>query len=59
MEGAIHTFLSDSPSYVASAFWGDAFIPGQLVDGVRHEDLQRLSFADNSFDLVLSAEVWA
>lgn len=57
MEGAIHTFLSDSPSYVASTFLGESRLPGQLVEGVRHEDLQQLSFEDNRFDLVLSAEV--
>lgn len=57
VEGAIHAFLSDSPSYVASSFFGDSLDPGALVDGLRHEDLQRLSFANDSFDLVLSAEV--
>lgn len=57
VEGAIHTFLSDGPAYRSSTFMGDAFTPGQVVNGVRHEDLQQLSFPDDSFDLVLSAEV--
>lgn len=30
---------------------------GTLVQGVRHEDLQRTSFNDDSFDLVISGEV--
>lgn len=30
--------------------------PGAVVRGVRHEDLQRTSFADNTFDLVISSE---
>jgi SAM-dependent methyltransferase len=30
--------------------------PGQLVDGYRNEDLNSLTYADESFDLVLSSE---
>lgn len=32
--------------------------PGAVVDGVRHEDVQGLSFADASFDLVTATEVF-
>src|SRR5208282_3583269 len=31
--------------------------PGQIVDGVQHEDLQNLSFKDSSLDLVISNDV--
>lgn len=40
-----------------SEYLGDDFAPGQVVDGVRHEDLHRLSFADSSLDLVVSNDV--
>lgn len=30
---------------------------GEVVDGVRHEDLQATSFADSSFDLIMTSEV--
>lgn len=33
-------------------------VPGTVVDGVRHEDVQQLSFADARFDLVTSTEVF-
>ena len=42
---------------VGSEYFGDSFVSGDLVDGVRHEDLQQLSFPDASFDLVLTTEV--
>lgn len=32
--------------------------PGSVVDGVRREDLQALTFEDSSFDLVLTSEVF-
>jgi len=36
----------------------DGVAPGQVRDGVRCEDVQRLSFADASFDLCTSTEVF-
>jgi SAM-dependent methyltransferase len=35
----------------------DGGIPGELVSGVRHEDMQKLSFPEGSLDYVLSFEV--
>lgn len=32
--------------------------PGELIDGVRNEDVQQLSFSDNSFDLITSNQVF-
>ncbi|MBR7518463.1 hypothetical protein KC217_22605, partial [Mycobacterium tuberculosis] len=39
---------------VGSEFLGNDLSPGQVVDGVRHEDLQCLSFKDLTCDLVIS-----
>lgn len=30
---------------------------GQVIEGIRHEDLQRTTFNDEAFDLVLSSDV--
>lgn len=47
------------PRVVCSEFLGAGFAPGQSdARGVRHEDLTQLSFADASFDLVLSFDVF-
>ena len=42
---------------VGSEFLGDYLNPGQIVDGIRHENLQDLSFKDASLDLVISNDV--
>ena len=55
--GAVHRALSGMAGYVASEYLGPERRPGEVVEGVRHEDLQRLSFAAESFDLVLSSDV--
>lgn len=55
--GAMHQAMSAAGNYLSSEYFGDEFEPGQAVDGRRHEDLQQLSFADSSIDLVLSTDV--
>lgn len=55
--GAMHTALSGPACYLCSEYFGDQVEPGEVVGGRRHEDLQRLSFADTSIDLVLSTDV--
>jgi SAM-dependent methyltransferase len=55
--GALHRALRQHPGYICSEYLGPEYAPGQQVRGVRNEDLQRLSFADRSFDLVLSSDV--
>jgi len=55
--GALHAALADLPGYHCSEFCGESAIPGTFVNGVRHEDLERLSFADACFDVVLSSDV--
>lgn len=44
-------------SYVVSEYL-DGATPGASVDGMTHQDLQRLTFADASFDLVVTSEVF-
>lgn len=42
---------------VGSEYFGSGNKPGSMVEGVRHEDLQALSFPDDSFDYFLSFDV--
>jgi hypothetical protein len=42
---------------VSSHYWPDV-PPGDLVDGVRCEDIERPIFRDGSFDLVVSSDVF-
>lgn len=56
--GALHSRLKPMPGYQFSQYYGDAYESGVLVDGIMHQDLMRLSFADNSLDLVLSSDVF-
>jgi GT2 family glycosyltransferase/SAM-dependent methyltransferase/glycosyltransferase involved in cell wall biosynthesis len=42
---------------VGSEYLGPEVALGRVVRGVRHEDVERLSFADHSFDLVISNDV--
>jgi SAM-dependent methyltransferase len=55
--GPLHQALADVPGYVCSEYIGDGYAPGASVDGVRHEDLERLSFADATIDVMLSSDV--
>ncbi|KAL4423861.1 hypothetical protein ABPG75_001162 [Micractinium tetrahymenae] len=55
--GVLHNMLSSAMGYVCSEFVSAELAPGTVVRGVRHEDLQRTSFADNTFDLVISSEM--
>ena len=62
--GRIHDLLSSKfgAAYTASEFVSPSAEPGSMhksqVGIVRHEDLRALSFPSNSFDLVMSAEVF-
>mmetsp|Transcript_14503 Transcript_14503/g.21877 ORF Transcript_14503/g.21877 Transcript_14503/m.21877 type:complete len:253 (+) Transcript_14503:180-938(+) len=60
--GAIHNILSTFPGYVASEFVSNDATPGSMHlarwgKHIRHEDLRQLSFPDETFDVILSAEV--
>jgi len=41
-----------------SEYLGPAFAPGAINEGIRHEDVQELSFPSSSFDLAVSCEVF-
>ena len=43
--------------YTGSEYLGPDITPGKVFKGIRHEDVERLSFADASFDLIISNDV--
>ena len=45
------------PKLQGSEYFGPTCKPGSLVDGIRHEDVMNLSFAEDFFDRVLSFDV--
>ncbi|WP_229801495.1 class I SAM-dependent methyltransferase [Tateyamaria omphalii] len=45
------------PNYTQTYFWPELALGELSPQGVRNEDLTRLTFDDNSFDLVLSSDV--
>ena len=58
--GALHSALTQyvRPELLdASAYFGEGYLSGEMVGGVRHEDLQALSLAEGSCDLVITSEV--
>lgn len=55
--GVIHKKLREHAGYTFSEYWGPQYVSGETVDGVRHEDMQSLSFSDDSLDLLLSSHV--
>src|SRR5205823_2104890 len=56
-QGAIHDQLRDMSGYRCSEYLGPQHVPGERVGDVTHEDLSRLSFSDESIDIVLSSDV--
>lgn len=55
--GPLHAQLKNHPAYKCSEYWGEKAQYGDIVDGIRNEDLQALSFGDASFGFVLSSDV--
>jgi hypothetical protein len=53
--GSLHSFLVRLPRLAYSEYRGPERL-GEVVDGVRNEDICRLTYADASFDLVLSSD---
>ncbi len=43
---------------VGSEYLGDNIASGSIIDGVRHEDAMAMSFADASFDYLISCDVF-
>lgn len=56
-QGPLHRALAGLPHYRCSEYLGPALAGGTVVDGVQHQDLQALSYADASLDLVLTSDV--
>lgn len=48
----------DSDLFVYSEYFGDGFRSGEIVNDMLHEDLQETSFDDESFDIILTSEVF-
>ena len=53
--GSLHSFLEQLPHLAFSEFRGADRL-GEIIDGARNEDICRLTYADESFDVVLSSE---
>ena len=53
--GSLHTFLARLPHLSFSEYHGADQL-GEVIDGARNEDICRLTYADESFDLVLSSD---
>jgi SAM-dependent methyltransferase len=56
MRGASLKLHNQCANYIASQFFQDAEL-GSFVNGVRNENLEQLSFADNSVDLHVTQDV--
>jgi len=56
--GALLNYLRKKISRVVTSEYLDGVEPGSSRDGIRCEDVQRLSFADEQFDLCSSTEVF-
>lgn len=57
-QGPVHDRLHGAAGYRCSEYLGPDHAPGERVGDVFHEDLMGLSYADDSFDLVLSSDVF-
>jgi hypothetical protein len=57
---AIHNVLAtlNLKTYITSEFMSPSASSGDIINGVRHEDLMSPSVAPNSVDLIISAEVF-
>ena len=56
--GALHRFLRRATKTLVSSQYVAGASPGSYVDGVRVEDVERLTFASDSFDICTSTEVF-
>jgi SAM-dependent methyltransferase len=50
-----HDFRTFS-NYVVSEYYNDS-PPGSIINGTRNENLEKLSFHENSFDVIISSDV--
>jgi len=49
--------IQQIPHYISSYFWED-LKPGESKDGIRCEDLTKLTFPSDSFDLVITSDIF-
>lgn len=56
--GALHNRLLQNPKYCFSEYFGPEYAPSEVIKGIRNEDFQKLSFADDSFDVVITRDVF-
>ncbi|MFI5047354.1 MAG: class I SAM-dependent methyltransferase [Acidimicrobiia bacterium] len=56
--GALHDTVHSLSGYECSEYFGPKYLSGDIVDGVRHEDLMALSFDDSTLDQVWSSDVF-
>eukprot|EP00889_Picochlorum_renovo_P008948 jgi/Picre1/35978/NNA_003435.t1 len=56
--GTLHNILRKLPKYQCTEYYGPQSKYGDFVDGIKNEDLQKLTFSGNNFDIVLSSEVF-
>lgn len=56
VSGPFRPCFTPLPGYTTSYYWSDVE-PGQTRDGVRCENLETLTFASESFDLVISSDI--
>jgi SAM-dependent methyltransferase len=48
----------NNANVVGSEYLGGHNMPGQVINGIRHEDATKLSFAKNSVDIIVSNDVY-
>lgn len=53
-----HELKKKIPDIVGSEYLGDTYKSGDIVDGIMHQDVMNLSFADKSFDCIASLDVY-
>lgn len=51
-------FAQTQHEYIGTGYFGPEHASGEMVRGIRHEDLQRPSFEDETVDFVLSSDVF-
>lgn len=56
--GPVHNQLRKYGSYTCSEYFGNDIRAGESVDGVQNQDLMKLTFANGSFDIILSSDVF-
>jgi SAM-dependent methyltransferase len=56
--GPFYDWVHREAGSLVTTTYVEGSAPGALVNGARHEDLQALTFADESFDLFLNQEIF-